>query len=166
MKDITETRSEQKDANTVVFTREYFNKLVNAVIKNVPNSFEKARILLLLYRAFMTANVAFKIPIPKDMSDLDTLFRINQISDNDVVAWLQYLSEFINHPVNAEFIDSKTVRVPKSYFTDAEKVLNEYSNQTVIPEVTIGCKVTSIKEEQGKLILSFDNGVKIKGEYV
>lgn len=114
----------------------------------------------------MTANVAFKIPIPKDMSDLDTLFRTNRISDNDVIAWLQYLSEFINHPVNAEFIDTKKVSVPKSYFKDAERVRDEYSNQSVTPKITIGCKVTNVKEEQGKLILSFDNGVQIKGEYV
>lgn len=165
MKNIEEIRKEKK--STINFGSVPFEAYVHAICNNVSDIFIKAQELLMLHRAFMTANEIYEIYVPARIRELSDNFYAGKAPAGDVVKIMEELVGILNQDTNKSLIKSMYVEVPAIYFQTAED-LEGTSKQ----ESAIECTAVRVTEAgDGKLVVvelkdgSTIFGIKVEKEY-
>lgn len=82
MRSIEEARGQK---STVNFGNVPYESYVHAVCDGISDYYKKARELLMLHKAFMTANKIYQIYVPTEVRDLAINFEASKITAGDVV---------------------------------------------------------------------------------
>lgn len=165
MKNIEEIRKEKK--STINFGSVPFEAYVHAICNNVSDIFIKAQELLMLHRAFMTANEIYEIYVPARIRELSDNFYAGKAPAGDVIKIMEELVGILNQDTNKSLIKSMYVEVPAIYFQTAED-LEGTSKQ----ESAIECTAVRVTEAgDGKLVVvelkdgSTIFGIKVEKEH-
>lgn len=118
MKNIEEIRKDKK--STINFGSVPFEAYVHAICNNVSDIFIKVQELLMLHRAFMTANEIYEIYVPARIRELSDNFYAGKAPAGDVVKIMEELVGILNQDTNKSLIKSMYVEVPAIYFQTAE----------------------------------------------
>ena len=136
-----------------------FEAYVHAICNNVSDYYKKARELLMLHKAFMTANEIYQIYVPAEVRDLATNFEASKIIAGDVVRVMKELVNILGQQTNKSLVESMHAEVPTMYFQTVEGL------EEVNKQASVEPRVVSVTEAgDGKsMIIELDDGSAILG---
>lgn len=156
MKSIEEARGQR---STVNFGSVPFEAYVHAICNNISDYYKKAHELLMLHKAFMTANEIYQIYVPAEVRDLATNFEVSKITAGDVVRTMKELVNILGQQTNKSLVESMHAEVPTVYFQTVEGL------EEVNKQASVEPRVVSVTEAgDGKsMIVEFEDGSAILG---
>lgn len=156
MRSIEEARGQK---STVNFGSVPYESYVHAVCDGISDYYKKARELLMLHKAFMTANEIYQIYVPTEVRDLAINFEASKITAGDVVRIMEGLVGILSQQTNKSLVESMYAEVPVTYFQTAEGF------EEINKKASLEPRVVSVTEAgDGKsMIVEFEDGSAILG---
>lgn len=156
MRSIEEARGQKSKVN---FGSVPYESYVHAVCDNISDYYKKARELLMLHKAFMTANEIYQIYVPVEVRDLAINFEASKITAGDVVRIMKELVGILSQQTNKSLIGSMYAEVSTMYFQTVEGL------EEVNKQASVEPRVVSVTEAgDGKsMIVEFEDGSAILG---